>query len=166
MEKINVIVTAGGTNERIDEVRKITNMSTGALGVKIAEEILKQQEGKINKIYYITSKHSKQPFEHDKIKVIHTESVQEMASEIEYLLITETIHYFVHSAAISDYKTDYVTNASLLAERIELAVDSYLGRLQHGTNFEKENVIQNKRPYDCVETHRKNHFLIGNIGKK
>jgi len=32
MNNKNIIVTSGPTNERIDAVMKITNMSTGALG--------------------------------------------------------------------------------------------------------------------------------------
>jgi len=33
-----VLITAGGTHENIDEVRVLTNISTGRLGAKIAEE--------------------------------------------------------------------------------------------------------------------------------
>ena len=36
----NIIIDAGPTNERIDAVMKITNMSTGALGSIIADVIL------------------------------------------------------------------------------------------------------------------------------
>ena len=39
MEKLNIVVTAGGVTERIDSVRKITNSSSGALGIKIANEL-------------------------------------------------------------------------------------------------------------------------------
>ena len=35
--KKNIIITSGPTNEQIDAVMKITNMSTGALGSVIAE---------------------------------------------------------------------------------------------------------------------------------
>ena len=40
----NIIVTSGPTNERIDAVMKITNMSTGALGAIVADELLKEEE--------------------------------------------------------------------------------------------------------------------------
>ena len=46
--KKNIIITSGPTNERLDAVMKITNMSTGALGAIVAEEFL-QEEEKINK---------------------------------------------------------------------------------------------------------------------
>ena len=38
--KKNIIIDAGPTNERIDAVMKITNMSTGALGSIIADTVL------------------------------------------------------------------------------------------------------------------------------
>ena len=38
--KKKIIVTAGPTNERIDSVMKITNMSTGALGSVFVETFL------------------------------------------------------------------------------------------------------------------------------
>lgn len=54
--KSKVIITAGGTSERIDNVRKITNSSTGKLGCTIANEILSTLEDV--EIYYICSKTS------------------------------------------------------------------------------------------------------------
>ena len=39
MQKI--IITAGGTSEKIDNVRKITNSSTGKLGKLIAEHLMR-----------------------------------------------------------------------------------------------------------------------------
>ena len=38
--KKKIIITAGPTNERIDSVMKITNMSTGALGCVFAETFI------------------------------------------------------------------------------------------------------------------------------
>ena len=41
--KKRIIVTSGPTNEQIDAVMKITNMSTGALGSIIAETFLRER---------------------------------------------------------------------------------------------------------------------------
>ena len=54
--KKNVIITAGPTNERIDSVMKITNMSTGALGSIIAETLLEKKQNEIGTIYYVSTK--------------------------------------------------------------------------------------------------------------
>ena len=38
-----IVITAGGTSEKIDQVRKITNSSTGKLGMTIANHLLATQ---------------------------------------------------------------------------------------------------------------------------
>lgn len=53
---MNIIITAGGTTERIDAVRKITNTGTGKLGSLTAEEFIKQGGSNIEKIFYICEK--------------------------------------------------------------------------------------------------------------
>ena len=37
-----IIITSGGTSERIDNVRKITNSSSGKLGMTIANHLLQK----------------------------------------------------------------------------------------------------------------------------
>jgi len=39
---MRILVTLGGTSESIDQVREITNQSTGQLGTFIAEQFLAQ----------------------------------------------------------------------------------------------------------------------------
>ncbi len=50
---MNIVITAGCTSEKIDNVRKITNSSSGKLGMIIANEILNKYEDEIDIIYYI-----------------------------------------------------------------------------------------------------------------
>ena len=38
----NILITAGPTNEYIDEVMKITNMSTGRLGIELTKNYLNE----------------------------------------------------------------------------------------------------------------------------
>ena len=44
-----IIITAGGTSERIDNVRKITNSSSGKLGTIIVNHLLQENKDKSNK---------------------------------------------------------------------------------------------------------------------
>ena len=53
---MNIVITAGGTSEYVDKVRKITNSSTGKLGSIIANKILESKN--ISNLYYITTKKS------------------------------------------------------------------------------------------------------------
>ena len=102
-----VIVTAGGTSEKIDNVRKITNSGTGKLGYKIALELLNKY--KDVKIYYVCSKNSFRPVS-DRVEIIEIESTIDLKNNIENLLTQNKIDYFIHSMAVSDYMVDYVTN--------------------------------------------------------
>ena len=115
-KKINVVITAGGTSEPIDNVRKITNSSSGKLGCVIAEEILKLEN--LDKIYYICSKSSYKPTS-DKVKVVEIVSTSDLKENVEEILVNENIDYFIHSMAVSDYTIDYVTTASRLAKTID-----------------------------------------------
>lgn len=116
--KYEIIITAGGTSEKIDNVRKITNSSSGKLGCMIANKLIELHEEKINKIYYICSKNSIKP-SHEKIKIIEIFDTQDLEMTIRNLLNGNNINYFIHSMAVSDYAVDYVTTAESLALNIE-----------------------------------------------
>tara|TARA_Y100000310_G_scaffold341417_1_gene440488 strand:+ start:1564 stop:2301 length:738 start_codon:yes stop_codon:yes gene_type:complete len=62
-DKLEVIVTSGGTISKIDDVRHIGNFSTGETGAKIAEEFLK----KGNKVHYFYGHNSQRPFRRDMV---------------------------------------------------------------------------------------------------
>lgn len=117
MEKKNIIITSGGTSEAIDNVRKITNSSSGKLGMIIANELLKEEEN-IDTLYYLCSKTAFRPI-HEKVKVIEIGGTMDLKEKVEDLLTQERIDCFIHSMAVSDYMVDYVTTASLLAQTIE-----------------------------------------------
>ncbi len=116
--KYNIIITAGGTSEKIDNVRKITNSGSGRLGCMIANKLIEMQEERIHKIYYVCAKDSFKP-KHSKIEIIEIVDTKDLQNTITRLLINNTIHFFIHSMAVSDYTVDYVTTAEKLAENIE-----------------------------------------------
>ena len=111
----NIIVTAGGTSEKIDNVRKITNSSTGKLGMKITLELLKKYEDV--KIYYVCSRNSLRPI-NDRVEVIEIDGTMDLKNNIENLLTQNKIDYFIHSMAVSDYMTDYVTTIDRIKKSI------------------------------------------------
>ena len=111
-----IVITAGGTSERIDNVRKITNSSSGKLGLAIANHLLEQEDVEI---YYVCSKTSVRPLD-DRVKVIEIEGTVDLKETVENLLINNKIDYFIHSMAVSDYTTDYVTTIERIKESIRL----------------------------------------------
>lgn len=118
----NIIVTAGGTSEKIDNVRKITNSGTGKLGYKIALELLNKYNDA--KIYYVCSKNSLRPI-NDRVEIIEIEGTMDLKNNIENLLTQNKIDYFIHSMAVSDYMVDYVTNLeSIKSNNIKVINDT------------------------------------------
>lgn len=65
---MKIVITAGGTSEYIDKVRKITNSGTGKLGSMIANELVSNEN--INEIFYIHTPNAVTPNINDKIKSI------------------------------------------------------------------------------------------------
>lgn len=113
MQKI--IITAGGISEKIDNVRKITNSSSGKLGMIIANNLL--EENDTLRIYYVCSKNSLRPTD-KRVQVIEIDGTIELKKTIENLLINENIDCFIHCMAVADYMTDYITTIDKIKKSI------------------------------------------------
>lgn len=123
--KNKVIITAGGTSERIDNVRKITNSSTGKLGFVIANKLIELKDDSIDKIYYVCSKNSYKPY-NEKIEIIEVFDTNDLKNTIERLLKNDNINYFIHAMAVSDYTVDFVTTARKIVDKISVNDDRNL----------------------------------------
>lgn len=110
-----IVITAGGTSEKIDNVRKITNSSSGKLGMVIANRFLEKM-GDIE-IYYICSKNSLRPVD-NRIKVIEIDGTMDLKDKVTDILTKFDIDYFIHSMAVSDYMTDYVTTMGKIKDSV------------------------------------------------
>lgn len=115
-----IIITAGGTSEKIDNVRKITNSSSGKLGMAIANRLLQENDNIM--IYYVCSKNSLRPT-NDRVKVVEIDGTVDLKNTIENMLVNEHIDYFIHSMAVSDYMTDYVTTIERIKKSINENAD-------------------------------------------
>lgn len=128
-----VIITAGPTNERIDAVMQITNMSTGALGAKIAETMLNADGGHaataaaIGKLYYLSNKLSRKPAVPDgqsyKLELVTITDAQDLLEKMTGILSREHVDLVVHSCAVGDYKARYSAKAEDLADEIAHSID-------------------------------------------
>lgn len=145
--KKKIIITSGPTNEQIDAVMKITNMSTGALGSTIAETFLRKRENKIEKIYYLSPKLSLKPhLTSPLLEYITVESTQDLLDELTRLLTTEHIDAVVHSAAVGDYKSRYSIRAEDLIDEIvrkQTEAGSALGYDELLEIFDSPEAVQN-----------------------
>ncbi len=111
-----IVITSGGTSEKIDNVRKITNSSSGKLGMLIANQLLDENDDL--KIYYVCSKNSLRPTD-KRVQVVEIDGTMDLKNTIEGLLTKEHIDYFIHSMAVSDYMTDYVTTIERIKESVK-----------------------------------------------
>lgn len=100
------VITSGGISEKIDNVRKITNSSSGKLGMTIANHLLESKSDIT--IYYVCSKKALRP-SNKRVKIIEVVGTLDLKDKVESLLRNEKIDYFIHTMAVADYMVDYVT---------------------------------------------------------
>lgn len=104
----NVLVTAGGTREYIDDVRVMTNVSSGALGAKIAEEFYRAGA----RVHYVHAKQSVMPWveeginETARLACYPIVTVQDLLDTMKALILAFKMDVVVHSAAVSDFTFD------------------------------------------------------------
>lgn len=105
---MKIIITAGGTSERIDDVRTITNSSTGRLGLAIGNTFAEKYADRIEKIYYLHGLRASYP-QSDKVKPVAIEGVADLQKALQELLASEKIDAVIHAMAVSDYVVNEVT---------------------------------------------------------
>ena len=122
-----VLITAGPTNEYIDEVMKITNMSTGRLGVELTRHYLEEGafvtliatrsvfRGGLVEKYGLMNK--------EDLKCIPIETTEDMYNALE----SESVNHYdlvIHSSAVGDYKPEFSFRMEDLADEILELVES------------------------------------------
>ncbi len=155
---MNIIITAGGTRERIDSVRAITNDATGRLGSRIAEELSVRLANREHRIYYLCGWGSVLPAAKDPdLEVLRIEGTAQLQQVMEKLLTTQGIDAVIHSMAVSDYRVGSVTT-------LELAARAMFQRLKEGLNTaspeEWETAMREILQEQALEDHREGQNKI------
>lgn len=113
-----ILITAGGTTEKIDDVRAISNNSTGRMGTAIAEAFLNCDKIHIEKILYVCGQGAVVP-NSDKVEIIRISGVSQLAAIMEETLTATRVDIVVHSMAVSDYGVDTITTKNSICGCIE-----------------------------------------------
>lgn len=100
---MNILITSGGTSEKIDRVRSITNHSTGQLGKVIAETFL----NKGDQVTLVTTSRAVRPLLHPNLTTVEIENVSELHEKLEPLVHSHDV--LIHTMAVSDYTPIYMT---------------------------------------------------------
>lgn len=121
----NILITAGPTNEYIDEVMKITNMSTGRLGIELTRNFL--ESGEQVTLIGTRSIFRSGLFErynlanHPNLRAIPIETTQDMYTALEQEAKNK-YDLVIHSSAVGDYKPEFTFRMEDLAEELVEAI--------------------------------------------
>lgn len=148
---MNVLVTAGPTQEAVDPVRYITNHSTGKMGYAIAKCVMLRGAN----VTLVTGPTNikKPPF----VDVIEIKSAQDMFEAVTSHFDTQDI--VIKAAAVADYRPASVSDEKVKKADGELAIElertqdilKYLGENKKGGQFlcgfsmETQNMLENSR---------------------
>jgi phosphopantothenate-cysteine ligase len=113
--KLNILVTSGGTIEKIDTVRSITNISTGKLGGLTAKRFADETD--VKKVFYVCTENTFKP-QSDKIEIICVDNTANLENTVRAVIAKTNIDIIVHSMAVSDYRVKSVTSTVNLVDLI------------------------------------------------
>lgn len=99
---MKILITSGGTTEYIDEVRVLTNISTGKLGAKIAESFQREE----HLVYYVHAKGAAMPdaYSSEDHYIIQKYEIRDVASLVETMReLVPKVDVVIHCMAVSDF---------------------------------------------------------------
>jgi phosphopantothenate-cysteine ligase len=111
---VNILISAGGTRERIDSVRSIANAATGRLGSLVAACFDEVPE--TERIFYVCAPNVPKP-DSARAEVTLVEDTADLERAVRDILEHNRVDVIVHSMAVSDYRARAVTTAARIAER-------------------------------------------------
>ena len=112
---MKILITSGGTTEKIDQVRGITNHSTGRLGKQIAERFLAAQ----HQVTLVTTASAVKPSKQEGLSIVEISTVADLIETLEPLVKTHDV--LIHSMAVSDYTPVYMTDFEEVEDADNLA---------------------------------------------
>ncbi|MGT2649014.1 phosphopantothenate--cysteine ligase [Streptococcus troglodytae] len=133
---MKILITSGGTTEKIDQVRGITNHSSGRLGKKIAEKFLAAS----HQVTLVTTASAIKPKKHANLSIIEITDVNNLIETLEPLV--KSHHVLIHSMAVSDYTPLYMTDLTEIEETNDLS--------QLLTKTNKERKISSQADYQVL----------------
>ena len=156
---MNILITSGGTSEKIDQVRSITNHSTGQLGKMIVERFLDAGFP----VTLVTSPTAVRPKEHSLLTMILTANVAELQLVLEEQ--TPKHQVLIHAMAVSDYSPVYMVGLEDVKEASDL--EQFLHRTNQESKITSDDDYQvlflkkNPKLISLVKTWNPNIRLIG-----
>ena len=129
-----ILITSGGTSEKIDRVRSITNHSTGRLGKIIAETFL----DKGDQVTLVTTPKAVHPATHPNLTIVQIENVAELLEALEPLVHTHDV--LIHAMAVSDYTPVYMTSLEAVAASSDMT--EFLNKTNSESKISSQDDVQ------------------------
>lgn len=131
---MNILITSGGTSEKIDRVRSITNHSTGRLGKIIAETFL----DKGDQVTLVTTPKAVRPADHPNLTIVQIENVAELLETLEHLVHTHDV--LIHAMAVSDYTPVYMTGLEAVTASSDMT--EFLNKTNSESKISSQDDVQ------------------------
>ncbi len=138
LKKIQVLVTGGGTSEAIDDVRVITNKSTGQTAAFLADQLIESGFD----VHFLHAENSTIP-QFSCSKTSFT-SFKDLELSLSRLLVEQSFDWIIHAAAVSDY-----------------SVQSHAGKIASDDAEITIKLIKNKKLIDQIKTLSPSTKVIG-----
>ena len=141
--KINALVTAGSTVEYIDSVRILTNLSSGKMGLNIAQQCL----DKGFNVTFVYGNGSLNLPDDPRMKIIKIKTTEEMLKTMKDQILNEKQNVVFHTAAVADFSISHSN------KKIPNKLDT-----RNGTKTIK--LIPTAKIVDKIKQYDKNIFLV------
>ena len=131
---MKILVTSGGTSEKIDRVRSITNHSSGKLGKIITETLLKAG----HEVCLITTLQAVKPVSHPNLTIIEIKNTADLLQVMKDKVMDYQV--LIHSMAVSDYTPVYMAGF----DEIEASQDltEFLDKKNQETKISSKEDVQ------------------------
>ncbi|HXW12804.1 MAG TPA: bifunctional phosphopantothenoylcysteine decarboxylase/phosphopantothenate--cysteine ligase CoaBC [Nitrososphaeraceae archaeon] len=141
--KINALVTAGSTVEYIDSIRILTNLSSGKMGLNIAQECL----DKGFNVTFVYGHGSLNVPDDPRMKIIKIKTTEEMLKTVKDRILDEKQDVVFHTAAVADFSIAHSN------KKVPNKLDT-----RNGTKTIK--LIPTPKIVDKIKKYDKNVFLV------
>lgn len=166
---MRILITAGGTSEKIDGVRSITNISTGRLSQAISSELVTIDNCTID---YVCARNTLY-YDAENCNIHIVNSVSDLIEKIKFLLTQNKYDLIVHAMAVSDYYVSDVSTKEKLYNDILNGNDIKKTIFEHCGNLNKQSKIdsnsdnllislkKNPKVISIIKNMQPNTILIG-----
>lgn len=156
---MKILVTSGGTSEKIDRVRSITNHSSGKLGKIITETLLKAG----HEVCLITTLQAVKPVSQPNLTIIKIKNTADLLQVMKDKVMDHQV--LIHSMAVSDYTPVYMTGFDEVQASQDLT--EFLDKKNQETKISSKEDVQvlflkkNPKIISLVKEWNPNIHLIG-----